>query len=163
MRGKIGFEENQERHPTDKGATFWFTVKLGVIADDLPQHNWPDLSHLNVLSCIQHPASANVLRGYLAQLQVSQQEAQSIPDLFGRLIAFNDERHAHSWLIVDSGGDIEALLREIRTRYQGLLAVYGYQMAIDPDVLKRYHAVALYEPMSRKALVATLQHEPLQL
>lgn len=35
-------------------------------------------------------------------------------------------------------------------------------MAIDPDVLKRYHAVALYEPMSRKALVATLQHEPLQ-
>ena len=41
--------------------------------------------------------------------------------------------------------------------------MYGYQMAIDPDVLKRYHAVALYEPMSRKALVATLQHEPLQL
>ncbi len=162
MRGKIGFEENQERHPTDKGATFWFTVKLGLVADDVPQHNWPDLNHLNVLSCIQHPASANVLRGYLAQLQVSQQEAQSIPDLFGRLIAFNDERHAHSWLIVDSGGDIEALLREIRTRYQGLLAVYGYQMAIDPDVLKRYHAVALYEPMSRKALVATLQHEPLQ-
>lgn len=163
MRGKIGFEENQERHPTDKGATFWFTVKLGMVADDEPPHNWPDLSHLNVLSCIQHPASANVLRGYLGQLQVSQQEAQSIPDLFGRLIAFNNERHAHTWLIVDSGGDIEALLREIRTRYQGLLAVYGYQMAIDPDVLKRYHAVALYEPMSRKALVATLQHEPLQL
>ena len=162
MRGKIGFEENQERHPTDKGATFWFTVKLGMVADDEPPHNWPDLSHLNVLSCIQHPASANVLRGYLGQLQVSQQEAQSIPDLFGRLIAFNNERHAHTWLIVDSGGDIEALLREIRTRYQGLLAVYGYQMAIDPDVLKRYHAVALYEPMSRKALVATLQHEPLQ-
>lgn len=160
MRGKIGFEENQERHPTDKGATFWFTVQLGVVADDTPQNSWPDLSSWCVLSSIQHPASANVLRGYLAQLQVNQQEAQSLPDLFGRLAPFNAERDAHSWLIVDSGGDIEALLREIRTRYQGLLAVYGYQMAIDPDVLKRYDAVALYEPMSRAALLATLQHEP---
>ena len=160
MRGKIGFEENQERHPTDKGATFWFTVQLGVVANDTPQNSWPDLSGWSVLSSIQHPASANVLRGYLAQLQVKQQEAQSLPDLFGRLSPFNAERHSHSWLIVDSGGDIEALLREIRTRYQGLLAVYGYQMAIDPDVLKRYDAVALYEPMSRSALLATLQHEP---
>ena len=163
MRGKIGFEENQERHPTDKGATFWFTVQLGIVVNDMPQSSWPNLSDWNILSCIQHPASANVLRGYLTQLQVTQQEAQSIPDLFGRLIPFDFERHAHSWVIVDSGGDIEALLREIRTRYQGSLAVYGYQMAIDPDVLKRYHAVALYEPMSRGALLATIQNVPQNL
>lgn len=159
MQGKIGFEDNQERHPTDKGATFWFTVQLGKVAGD--EMSWPSLDDWNILSCIQHPASANVLRGYLSQLEAQQQEAQSIPDLFGRLVTFEAQRHAHSWVIVDSGGDTEALLREIRTRYYGALAVYGYQMAIDPDILKRYDAVALYEPMSRSALIAMLQHEQL--
>ena len=157
MQGKIGFEDNQERHPTDKGATFWFTVQLGKMAGD--DMSWPQLDDWNILSCIQHPASANVLRGYLSQLEAQQQEAQSIPDLFGRLIPFEAQRHSHSWVIVDSGGDTEGLLREIRTRYYGALAVYGYQMAIDPDILKRYDAVALYEPMSRSALIAMLQHE----
>lgn len=157
MQGKIGFEDNQERHPTDKGATFWFTVQLGKLAED--EMSWPDLNDWAVLSCIQHPASANVLRGYLSQLEVNQQEAQSIPDLFGRLSPFEANRHRHSWVIVDGGADTEALLREIRTRYQGALAVYGYQMAIDPDLLKRYDAVALHEPMSRLALIAMLQHQ----
>ncbi|XID74640.1 ATP-binding protein [Alkanindiges sp. WGS2144] len=159
MQGKIGFEDNQERHPTDKGATFWFTVQLGKVMDEQDLTDWPDLSGWQVLSSIQHPASANVLRGYLSQVQVKQQEAQSLPDLFGRLSNFEKERHTHSWVIVDNGGDTEALLREIRTRYHGALAVYGYQMALDPDSLKRYDAVALYEPMSRSALIAMLQHE----
>lgn len=160
MGGKIGFEDNQERHPTDKGATFWFTAQLGEVNHG--QANWPSLEGWKVLSSLQHPASANVLRGYLSQLEVTQEEAQSLPDLFGRLSTFEASRDSKSWIIVDSGGDIEALLKEIRTRYQGALAVYAYQVATDPDILKRYKAVALYQPMSRPALIALLQHEQQQ-
>lgn len=160
MGGKIGFEDNQERHPTDKGATFWFTAHLGELAND--HSSWPSLEGWKVLSSLHHPASANVLRGYLSQLEVTQEEAQSLPDLFGRLNRFEAARDHHSWVIVDSGGDIEALLKEIRTRYQGALAVYAYQVATDPDILKRYKAVALYQPMSRPALIALLQHEQQQ-
>lgn len=158
MQGRIGFEDNQERHPTDKGSTFWFTIKMGVVAHG--EAKWPTLRGWNVLSSIQHSASANVLRGYLLQLEVEQEEAQSLPDLFGRLALFDATRDQHSWVIVDSGGDTEALLKEIRTRYQGSLAVYTYQAAIDPQVLSRYNAVALHQPMSRAALIALLQNEP---
>jgi two-component system sensor histidine kinase BarA len=160
MGGKIGFEDNQERHPTDKGATFWFTVQLAELAND--HVHWPSLEGWKVLSSLHHAASANVLRGYLSQLEVTQEEAQSLPDLFGRLSPFEAARDQRSWVIVDSGGDIEALLKEIRTRYQGALAVYAYQVATDPDMLKRHQAVALYQPMSRPALIALLQHEQQQ-
>lgn len=161
MHGKIGFEDNQERHPTDKGATFWFTVKMDKVANDYI--HWPDLSGWHVLSSLHHPASANVLRGYLTQLDTQHEEAQSIPDLFGRLTPFEQERdqhkNQHSWAIVDGGSDTEALLREIRTRYHGALAVYGYQMALDPDILKRFDAIGLYQPLNRLSLIAMLQQE----
>lgn len=161
MHGKIGFEDNQERHPTDKGATFWFTVKLGKVTND--SIAWPDLHDWQILSSIQHPASANVLRGYLTQLNTQHEEAHSLPDLFGRLTHFEHERdlhqNPHSWVIVDAGSDTEALLREIRTRYHGALAVYGYQMLLDPDILKRFDAIGLYQPLNRLSLVAMLQQE----
>lgn len=157
MHGKIGFEDNQERHPTDKGSTFWFTLGLTEVASE--DIVLPDLSGWNVLSYIHHPANANVLRGYLAQLNIQQEEAQSLPDLFGRLSQFEAQKNQQSWIVVDSGGDIRALLKEIRTRYHGALAVYGYQMALDPALLKRYNAVALYQPMSRSAVIALLQHQ----
>lgn len=158
MSGKIGFEDNQERHPTDKGSTFWFTVCLNEVAQN-QQELWPNLSGWRVLSYIHHPANANVLRGYLSHLFVEQQEAQSLPDLFGRITPFNEQNNPHSWMIVDAGADIQGLLKEIRTRYHGALAVYGYQMALDPALLKRYNAVPLYQPMSRSALIALLQHQ----
>lgn len=157
MQGRIGFEDNQERHPTDKGSTFWFTIKLGEVLHG--EANWPTLRGWNVLSSIRHAASSNILRGYLLQLEVEQEEAQSLPDLFGRLALFEATSDNHSWVIVDSNGDTEALLKEIRTRYHGSLAVYIYQAAIDPQVLNRYNAVALHQPMSRAALIALLQNE----
>jgi two-component system sensor histidine kinase BarA len=158
MQGKIGFEDNQERHPTDQGSTFWFTVCLTEVEQD-KQLLWPDLSGWSVLSYIHHPANANVLRGYLSHLSIEQEEAQSLPDLFGRISQFNARTHQHSWMLVDASVDIQGLLKEIRTRYQGALAVYGYQMALDPALLKRYNAVPLYQPMSRSALTALLQHQ----
>ena len=62
-------------------------------------------------------------------------------------------------MIVDHSGDTEALLKEIRTRYQGNLAVYGYQMALDPSLLNEYRARALYQPLSRSALIELLRNE----
>ena len=35
MQGQIGFEDNQERAPTDKGSTFWF--ELDIAKKQLPQ------------------------------------------------------------------------------------------------------------------------------
>jgi two-component system sensor histidine kinase BarA len=34
MHGQIGFEDNQERAPTEKGSTFWFTAMLTVNEDE---------------------------------------------------------------------------------------------------------------------------------
>ncbi len=33
MHGQIGFEDNQERAPTEKGSTFWFTAQFAVDED----------------------------------------------------------------------------------------------------------------------------------
>ncbi|MFW1737674.1 hypothetical protein, partial [Acinetobacter sp. ULE_I080] len=89
------------------------------------------------------PATANVLRHYLEDYQVQHTEAQSILDLFSRLNSL-EKNTENTWLIVDHSGDTEALLKEIRGRYQGHLAVYGYQMSLDPNMLTEYKARPLY-------------------
>ena len=155
MHGHIGFEDNQERAPTEKGSTFWFTAMFGVNEDDYMPH--PDLSHIQVLSYLSHPATANVLRHYLENYQVQHRESNSILELFSDLNQL--DANEHTWLIVDHSGDTAALLREIRHRYRGHLAVYGYQMQLEPNVLQQYQARALYQPLSRSALIALLNHQ----
>ncbi|QKQ70840.1 ATP-binding protein [Acinetobacter sp. 10FS3-1] len=155
MHGQIGFEDNQERAPTEKGSTFWFTAQLLLDEEHVIEH--PDFSELTVVSYLAHPATANVLRHYLENYKVAHSECASILDLFSRL------NHLHStdntWLIVDHGGDGQALLREIRTRYQGHLAVYGYQMQLDPNMLNEHRARALHQPLSRTALIQLLSNQ----
>ena len=63
-------------------------------------------------------------------------------------------------LIVDHSGDSEALLKEIRSRYSGHLAVYGYQMVLEPNILTEYRARPLYQPLSRTALIQLLSNQP---
>ncbi|ENU56472.1 BarA sensory histidine kinase [Acinetobacter guillouiae MSP4-18] len=157
MHGQIGFEDNQERAPTEKGSTFWFTAMLTVNEDEKIVH--PSFKNLNVVSFLAHPATANVLRHYLEDYQVQHTEAQSILDLFSRLNSL-EKNTENTWLIVDHSGDTEALLKEIRGRYQGHLAVYGYQMSLDPNMLTEYKARPLYQPLSRSSVIQLLSNQP---
>ncbi|MGO3385314.1 MAG: GacS-like sensor histidine kinase, partial [Acinetobacter guillouiae] len=157
MHGQIGFEDNQERAPTEKGSTFWFTAMLTVNEDEEIVH--PSFKNLNVVSFLAHPATANVLRHYLEDYQVQHTEAQSILDLFSRLNSL-EKNTENTWLIVDHSGDTEALLKEIRGRYQGHLAVYGYQMSLDPNMLTEYKARPLYQPLSRSSVIQLLSNQP---
>lgn len=156
MHGQIGFEDNQERAPTEKGSTFWFTAQFLVDEDTVIEH--PDFSELTVVSYLAHPATANVLRHYLENYQVKHIECASILDLFSRLNHLQNSEN--TWLIVDHSGDSEVLLREIRSRYQGHLAVYGYQMQLDPSMLNDHRARALHQPLSRSALIQLLGNQP---
>ncbi|WP_010113770.1 ATP-binding protein [Acinetobacter sp. P8-3-8] len=157
MQGQIGFEDNQERAPTEKGSTFWFTAMFVVNEDEEIVH--PSFKEMKVVSFLAHPATANVLRHYLEDYQVQHTEAQSILDLFSRLNSL-DQQTENTWLIVDHSGDTEALLKEIRNRYQGHLAVYGYQMALDPNMLNEYKARPLYQPLSRSSVIQLLSNQP---
>ena len=151
MGGDVGCEDN-----ADQGATFWFTALVGVTHEN--PLDWPQLANRRVLAYLEHRASFNVLRAYLSHTHVVLEQASSLPDLFGRLTDFEAETQGKGWIIVDVDvNDTPALLREIRTRYQGELIVYGYQMAIDPAVLTTYDARALYQPVSREGLLYALQ------
>lgn len=156
MHGQIGFEDNQERAPTEKGSTFWFTARF--VVDDEIEIAHPQFSNLQVVSYLAHPATANVLRHYLENYDVDHIETQSILDLFSRLNQLKTDEN--TWLIVDHSGDSEALLKEIRTRYSGNLAVYGYQMMLDPNMLNEFRARPLHQPLSRTALIQLLSNEP---
>ena len=158
MHGHIGFEDNQERAPTEKGSTFWFTAMFAVSDNDSVYH--PNFANMHVVSYLAHPATANVLRHYLENYQVQHTETQSILDLFSHLKSLAQDGE-NTWLIVDHSGDTEALLKEIRGRYQGNLAVYGYQMTLEPDILNEYRARPLYQPLSRTALIHLLENKPL--
>ena len=158
MHGQIGFEDNQERAPTEKGSTFWFTASFKVEEqDEFVEH--PRFDHLQVVSYLAHPATASVLRSYLENYHVVHVETQSILDLFSRLNHLNQQEN--TWLIVDHSGDTEALLKEIRQRYHGNLAVYGYQMSLEPNMLNEYRARPLYQPLSRRELVQLLGNQPI--
>ncbi|MGN0935892.1 GacS-like sensor histidine kinase [Acinetobacter amyesii] len=156
MHGQIGFEDNQERAPTEKGSTFWFTARF--VVDEEIEIVHPQFSNLQVVSYLAHPATANVLRHYLENYDVEHIETQSILDLFSRLNQL--KTNENTWLIVDHSGDSEALLKEIRHRYSGNLAVYGYQMMLDPSMLNEYRARPLHQPLSRTALIQLLSNEP---
>lgn len=157
MHGQIGFEDNQERAPTEKGSTFWFTAQFAVDEDYEIEH--PHFEHLQVVSYLAHPATASVLRYYLENYHVPHIETQSILDLFSRLKHLDQKDN--TWLIVDHSGDTEALLKEIRSRYQGNLAVYGYQMTLEPNMLNEYRARPLYQPLSRSGLIQLLNDQPI--
>ncbi|MBF7689912.1 ATP-binding protein [Acinetobacter pollinis] len=156
MHGHIGFEDNQERTPTEKGSTFWFNIQFDL--DQRTQHiQKENLSHVKVVSFISHAATANILRHYLENYNVQHTESISLLDLFNRLNQLTN--HDDTWVIVDHAGDTHTLLQEIRMRYQGHLAVYGYQMALEPNTLSQFHATPLYQPLSRHALLQLLKNQ----
>jgi two-component system sensor histidine kinase BarA len=157
MHGEINFEDNQERNPTEKGSTFWFSAEFEV--EQQHPHQVPDLSAYHILSFIDHHATANILSQYLQDYDAQHVEASSILDLFSRLRSF-DQYADKGWVFVEHSGDTESLLQEIRNRYSGNLAIYGYQMRLDPQVLKQYRTVALHQPISRINLLKIFNDEP---
>jgi two-component system sensor histidine kinase BarA len=132
---------------------------FGMNEEDFIPH--PDFSHMQVLSYLGHPATANVLRHYLENYGVQHTESNSILELFSDINHL--DANENTWLIVDHSGDTEALLREIRHRYRGHLAVYGYQMQLEPNLLSEYQARALYQPLSRSALIQLLNNQEILL
>ncbi len=155
MHGQVGFDDN-----ADQGSTFWFTAQFGLIHQ--PPLVWPQLRGRRVLAYIEHRASLNVLRAYLAQTGIELEQANSIPDLFGRLTEFEQDTQGSGWVITDTDvKDTAALLREIRTRYSGELVLYGYQMTIDPIMLSNYRVHALYQPVSRLGILQVLEPKTL--
>lgn len=156
MHGHIGFEDNQLRNPTEKGSTFWFNVQF-ELDHRVVEPQQEVLDHVHVVSFISHSATANILRHYLENYKVQHLESTSLLDLFSRLNNLKDDDN--TWVIVDHAGDTPALLKEIRMRYQGHLAVYGYQMSLEPNTLSQFQATPLYQPLSRHSLLQLLKNQ----
>ena len=165
MGGDIGFYDNAQENIANKGATFWFRMPAHVDVLEVATGQTialPVLSPLarvsdeyHVLVWINHNASWQVLKASLQSLPIQLTQANSLP---GLLESLKEQGNYWDWVIVDSDtqDDMMALLKQIRLHYQGKLAVFGYQVAVDQALLNRYHASLLYEPLDKRQLYAML-------
>ena len=159
MGGEIGFDDRQER-----GATFWFTVRLPTRSTF--EAAWPDLQEVPVLVWLDHVASRYVLQGYLSRMDAAVTTATSLADLLGRLREFQQQvlQQQAGYVIIQGGSDNRALIREIRKQYQGDILIYNYPMAIEPELLSgqppRVHLLS--QPVSRRNLIALVEPHPME-
>lgn len=168
MGGAIGFWDNATHNLAKTGATFWFEIPInqGDDGDDdrRPFACPPRLNQLSLklLVWINHAPTLKMLKASLATTQVQVHFAVGFADLLEQL---DKPNHEFNWVIVDYFGqdasldDVGAILRQIRSRYQGRLVTYGYQMGMDAQMLNEYQADALYEPMDKRQLYALLCNE----
>ena len=163
MGGNIGCWDNATHNKAKSGATFWFEIPTGT-TDEMAEPELPiclDTS-LNILVWINHAPVRKMLKSALAGTQVGLYFSIGFADLLEQL---DKENHGFDWVIVDYFGqdasldDVGAVLRQIRLRYQGHLATYGYQVGMDNVLLSECQAQALYEPMDKRQLFAMLCHE----
>lgn len=169
MGGKIGYEAN----PSDEystGSMFWFTLPITlshtqqqVLTEtsmwELPNftglmNKWND-GKMHLLVWINHTASRQVLKGSVNQLPIVVTFVQSLAEM---LPALQDKSKRWDWIIVDNESltQAAALLKQIRLYYAGKLAVFGYQLNLDPELLNRYQAKPLYQPLDRRQLYQLL-------
>ncbi|WP_245640030.1 ATP-binding protein [Moraxella oblonga] len=167
MGGQIGFFDNVSSNIAKSGATFWFDIPI-----HLPELNAPittfeqPLAPVKILVWINHNSTRQVLQASLAQTKIEIYFAIGFADLLEQL---DKPNHGFDWVIVDYFGqdasldDVGAILRQIRTRYQGQLSAYGYQVGMDNALLAQYKTHPLYEPMDKRQLYAMLtnQHIPI--
>lgn len=177
MGGQIGFYDNaSEQGETGnlqtkiKGTTFWFTLPIRLSNQgeqqqltQAPVWELPNVlglgrmgeDKLQVLVWISHTASLQVLKGSLRQLPI---EISTTTSLAGLLEALQEKGNRWDWVIVDhnSTEDTTSLLKQVRLYYAGKLALYGYQVNLDPTLLTRYQAHALYQPLDRRQLYQLL-------
>lgn len=187
MGGKIGFYDNisqqksietPNHHATIKGSTFWFTLPITLGSNQQHSINTEDFmwelpsvfsaqgytaSNMNddkmhILIWLQHTASLQVFQGSLRQLPVDITVATS---LVGLLEHLKEMGNRWDWVIVDSEAqnDFISLLKQIRLHYAGKLALFGYQISLDTDILSRFQARALYQPLDRRQLYQLLDND----
>lgn len=163
MGGAIGFWDNASHNLAKTGATFWFEIPTGDTDECDKMQCLPNLSSpLKLLVWINHDPTLKMLKASLAGTQTQIHFAIGFADLLEQL---DKPNHGFDWVMVDYFGqdasldDVGAILRQIRSRYQGRLATYGYQMGMDMQMLEEYQADALYEPMDKRQLYALLANE----
>ncbi|WP_230657829.1 response regulator [Psychrobacter sp. I-STPA10] len=154
-----------------KGSTFWFTMPANVDVIEMMEQEsqatiLPQLrplsdsldAPLQLLVWIDHVASQQVLKASLRPLPIEMTQASSLASALEWL---KEKNNAWDWVIVDGGDteaqeDMAALLKQIRLHYQGKLAIFGYQVALDNTLLGRYKAKSLYQPLNKRQLYALL-------
>lgn len=182
MGGSIGFFDNAQQagHPVDdagkvqkiKGTTFWFTLPMRLSSREAqrllthtPMWQLPTVfepldkdSRLSMLVWIEHVASVQVLRGSLRDLPIEITIASSLAGLLEQLKELGNR---WDWVIVDSHSseDTPSLLKQVRLHYAGRLALFGYQINLDPELLARYQARPLYQPLDRRQVYQLLDSD----
>ncbi|WP_434352714.1 ATP-binding protein [Psychrobacter sp. HD31] len=170
MGGRIGYLDNKVENIATHGSTFWFSLPAQVDVLDvenagdvvLPEIEMPpsllasDDTQLRVLAWINHPASIQVLQASLQPLPIKITITNSLASTLDKL---EEQANQFDWVIVDSDtnetqDNMTALLKQIRLHYQGRLGVYGYQVALDMQLLNKYQAYPLYEPLNKNQLYA---------
>ena len=161
MGGKIGFFANADDASDDakpaRGTTFWFSLPIvrASAAALPPSYRLPVLppsdKPLQLLVWLGHTASLQVLKASLRPLAI---EVTSAATLMGLLEALKERARQWDWVIVDnaSSEDTLALLKQVRLHYAGKLALFGYQVNLDPELLARYQVQPLYQPLERGQL-----------
>ncbi|MBS9780084.1 MAG: response regulator [Moraxellaceae bacterium] len=172
MGGKIGHKDNVKENIASTGSTFYFSLPAHV--DVLEVENASDISlpmlsetpqdsekRLQILLWINHADSVRVLKASLQPLPIDITETHS---LVSTLDILKEEGNKWDWVIVDSDtnststetDNMTALLKQLRLHYQGKLAVYGYQIALDNALLARYKVAPLHEPIDKRQLYRML-------
>lgn len=170
--------------PIRTGATFWFTVpahievdvpddiEFGATHEDLDnedqiklpvlrpfaQSSTVDDKPFEMLVWINHAPSIQVFMAATRPLNINVTIARS---LAGALEKLKEGGNRWNWVVIDGGEseareDRAALLKQIRLHYQGKLAIYGYQVALDATLLERYKAMGLYQPLDKRQLYSML-------
>ena len=184
MGGNIGFYDNATEQAGDasqshkiKGTTFWFTLPMTISNQEqqrllihdpiwqLPAIVPPKtdagymaadaIAAVNILVWIDHPASLQVLKGSLRELPIAITTASTLASL---LESLKETGNHWDWVIVDNGTteDTTSLLKQVRLHYAGKLLLFGYQVNLEPELLSRYQAQALYQPLDRRQLYQLL-------
>ncbi|WP_201546708.1 histidine kinase dimerization/phospho-acceptor domain-containing protein [Psychrobacter lutiphocae] len=166
------------------GATFWFSIPAHVEVDvptdiefgssfedidnedqfQLPilrpfaQAQDSDDKPFDMLVWINHAPTIQVFMAATRPLNIKVTVARS---LAGALEKLKEEAKRWDWVVIDGGEseareDRAALLKQIRLHYQGKLAIYGYQVALDATLLERYKAGGLYQPLDKRQLYRML-------
>lgn len=184
MGGNIGFYDNATEQAGDasqshkiKGTTFWFTLPMSISNQEQqrllihdPIWQLPAIvppksdagyvaadttTAVNILVWIDHPASLQVLKGSLRELPIAITTASTLASL---LESLKETGNHWDWVIVDNGTteDTTSLLKQVRLHYAGKLLLFGYQVNLEPELLSRYQAQALYQPLDRRQLYQLL-------
>ena len=172
------------KNPMRTGATFWFSIPSYVDIDELSDQEFgvgyeqeltdeqlqlpmlrpfaqtqgDDDKPFDMLVWINHPSSIQVFMAAVRPLNINVTMARS---LAGALEKLKEEGNRWDWVVIDGGEsetreDRAALLKQIRLHYQGKLAIYGYQVALDATLLERYKAMGLYQPLDKRQLYSML-------